>query len=238
MLVRWTKNYTLTKKTVVWMGWPCSLQSCRAKPGGHSHGVHEGQASRAKHPHSHLQDAPASCSWWFSSCSGALCRCTASVRSFLIFLKALIPGPLLPSQSYPLTSLCGCLPEPDFHMIQIGFQRARQVYNHVATHSRGEGNLEEEKNSWRRQEVTRGTSYVLHFQGTKATRWLKCTLSPAQRAPAGLVLYKLKPTDSPTPEVVPIEKKKPKTKQKPNKPNRNLKSKADFFSIWVRKMGR
>ena len=61
--------------------------------------------------------APAPCSWRFSSCSGALCGCIASVRPFLLFLKPLIPGPLLPPQSYPLAPLCGHFPELDFHMM-------------------------------------------------------------------------------------------------------------------------
>lgn len=108
------------------------------------------------------------------------------------------------------------LPERDFHMmlfkwkenVRMGFQRARQVYKHVATHSGGEGNLQQRKNAWRRQDVIRMTSYNLHFQGTKATRWLKCTLSLAQRAPTGLGLDKLKPIHKSAPKVPPAEKKK------------------------------
>lgn len=115
------------------------------------------------------------------------------------------------------------LPERDFHMmlfkwkenVRMGFQRARQVYKHVATHSGGEGNLQQRKNAWRRQDVIRMTSYNLHFQGTKATRWLKCTLSLAQRAPTGLGLDKLKPIHKSAPKVPPAEKKKNKISKAP-----------------------
>lgn len=89
----------------------------------------------------------------------------------------------------------------------MGFQRARQVYKHVATHSGGEGNLQQRKNAWRRQDVIRMTSYNLHFQGTKAPRLLKCTLSLAQRTPTGLGLDKLKPIHNSAPKVPPAEKK-------------------------------
>jgi len=40
----------------------------------------------------------------------------------------------------------------------MGFQRARQVYRHVATRSGGEDNLQQGKNAWRRQKVPRKTS--------------------------------------------------------------------------------
>lgn len=90
----------LTAQQAAWAA--ASLQSCRARPGGRGHGVHKGQMERAKRPHSHLQEPSCSChcAWrQFGSCPGALCSCTASLRPFLLYLKPLIPGPLLPPPS-------------------------------------------------------------------------------------------------------------------------------------------
>lgn len=79
----------------------------------------------------------------------------ASLRPFLLYLKALVPGPLLPARLHQLSSLGGHLLEMNFHVmlfkqqenVWMGFQSAKQAYELIAAHRGAEGNLQLRKSA-------------------------------------------------------------------------------------------